>query len=111
MVVLSISAQLSHGGRHAGLKTDHRDPQNGTRMGKFGRDYANRIRRRAPRHSDKWHLDEAVVPINGERQFLWRAVDQDGFVLDVLVQNAAIPRRRSASSANFCQARGLRRVL
>ena len=53
---------------------------------KFGRDYANTIRRRTPRLGDKWHLDEAVVTINGERHFLWRAVDQDGFVLEVLVQ-------------------------
>nr|AJW29963.1 transposase [Ochrobactrum sp. LM19] len=53
---------------------------------KFGRDYANTIRRRIPRLGDKWHLDEAVVTINGERHFLWRAVDQNGFVLEVLVQ-------------------------
>ena len=53
---------------------------------KFGRAYANSIRRRTPRLGDKWHLDEAVVTINGERHFLWRAVDQDGFVLGVLVQ-------------------------
>ena len=52
---------------------------------KFGRDYANTIRRRTPRLGDKWHLDEAVVTINGERHFLWRAVDQDDFVLEVLV--------------------------
>jgi putative transposase len=54
---------------------------------KFGRDYANKIRRRTPRLGDKWHLDEAVVSINGKKHFLWRAVDQDGFVLEVLVQS------------------------
>lgn len=54
---------------------------------KFGRDYASRIRRRAPRFDDKWHLDEIVITINGRKHFLWRAVDQDGFVLDVLVQS------------------------
>ncbi|MBO1026733.1 IS6 family transposase [Ochrobactrum sp. SD129] len=53
---------------------------------KFGRAYANKIRRRTPRLGDKWHLDEVVVKIKGERHFLWRAVDQDGLVLEVLVQ-------------------------
>lgn len=53
---------------------------------KFGRDYANTIRRRTPRLGDKWHLDEVIITIKGERHFLWRAVDQDGFVLAVLVQ-------------------------
>jgi putative transposase len=54
---------------------------------KFGREYANRIRRRAPRAGDRWHLDEVVITIAGKRHWLWRAVDQDGFVLDVLVQS------------------------
>ncbi len=53
---------------------------------KFGRAYANSIRRRTPRLGDKWHLDECVISIKGEHHILWRAVDQDGFVLDVLVQ-------------------------
>ena len=54
---------------------------------KFGREYSNRIRRRAPVRGDKWHLDEVVVTIRGRKHWLWRAVDQNGFVLDVLVQN------------------------
>jgi putative transposase len=54
---------------------------------KFGRDFANTIRRRAPQFGDKWHLDEVVVTINGEKHWLWRAVDQDGFVLEALVQS------------------------
>jgi putative transposase len=54
---------------------------------KFGREFANRIRRRAPRRGDKWHLDEVVIIIAGKKHWLWRAVDQDGFVLDVLVQS------------------------
>jgi putative transposase len=54
---------------------------------KFGREFANRIRRRAPRRGDKWHLDEVVVSFAGKKRWLWRAVDQDGFVLDVLVQS------------------------
>ena len=64
---------------------------------KFGRDYANTISRRVPRLGDKWHLDEAVVTINGERHFLWRAVDQDGFVLEVLVQK----RRDTRAARRF----------
>lgn len=62
---------------------------------KFGRHYANEIRRRSAGHcGDKWHLDECVVAINGKKQWLWRAVDQNGFVLDVLVQS-----RRNAKAA------------
>jgi transposase-like protein len=54
---------------------------------KFGREFANRIRRRAPCRGDKWHLDEVVISFAGKKHWLWRAVDQDGFVLDVLVQS------------------------
>jgi putative transposase len=54
---------------------------------KFGREFANRIRRRAPARGDKWHMDEVVITIRGKKHWLWRAVDQQGFVLDVLVQN------------------------
>jgi len=54
---------------------------------KFGRDFADKIRCRGPRLGDKWHLDEVVVSINGKKHWLWRAVDQDGFVLDALVQS------------------------
>jgi hypothetical protein len=49
---------------------------------KFGREFANRIRRGAPRRGDKWHLDEVVISFAGKKHWLWRAVDQDGFVLD-----------------------------
>ena len=55
---------------------------------KFGQAYANQLRRRRPRPGDKWHLDEVFVKINGAIQrYLWRAVDQHGNVLDVLVQS------------------------
>ena len=53
---------------------------------KFGQAFANRIRRRLPGTGDKWHLDEVCLMIAGQKHWLWRAVDQDGFVLDVLVQ-------------------------
>src|SRR5829696_97442 len=54
---------------------------------KFGQDFANQIRRRLPCAGDKWHLDEVVVKIAGKKHWLWRAVDQSGMVLDVLVQS------------------------
>jgi putative transposase len=54
---------------------------------KFGQDFANRIRRRLPCAGDKWHLDEVAIKIAGKKHWLWRAVDQDGIVLDVLVQS------------------------
>ena len=53
---------------------------------KFGQCYANEPRRRRPRPGDKWHLDEVFVQINGVQHYLWRAVDQEGNVLDILVQ-------------------------
>src|SRR4051794_4264381 len=54
---------------------------------KFGQDFANRIRRRLPQAGDKWHLDEVAIKIAGVQHWLWRAVDQNGMVLDVLVQS------------------------
>src|SRR6185295_2452944 len=54
---------------------------------KFGQTFANRIRRRLPCAGDKWHLDEVCLMIRGKKHWLWRAVDQDGIVLDVLVQS------------------------
>ena len=54
---------------------------------KFGQEFANRIRRRLPQAGDKWHLDEVAIKIAGVTHWLWRAVDQAGMVLDVLVQS------------------------
>ena len=54
---------------------------------KHGPGYVRRIRRKPPSTNDVWHLDEVAVRINGKRCWLWRAVDQDGFVLDEIVQN------------------------
>ena len=53
---------------------------------KFGPDYARRLKRKKPSRRDIWHLDEVVITINGEKRYLWRAVDQDGYVLDEIVQ-------------------------
>jgi putative transposase len=64
---------------------------------KFGPQYANQVRRRRPRPGDTWHLDEVFLTIQGERQYLWRAVDQDGHGLDILVQR----RRNQAAAKKF----------
>ena len=53
---------------------------------KFGRQFAYNLRRSRPRPTGRWHLDEMVVKIGGKRMFLWRAVDDEGEVLDMLVQ-------------------------
>ncbi|CAL9331407.1 hypothetical protein SUDANB146_06425 [Streptomyces sp. enrichment culture] len=66
---------------------------------KSGQAHANGLRRRRPRPGDKWHLDEVFVKINGERKYLWRAVDQDGTVLDILVQDRGTRPPPGASSA------------
>lgn len=60
----------------------------------FGQTYANALRRRRPRPGDKWHMDGVCLKINGQTHYLWRAVDQDGNVLDILVQS-----RRNAHAA------------
>ena len=54
---------------------------------KFGQAFANQVRRRLPCPGDKWHLDEVRIKIAGKKHWLWRAVDQEGIVLDVLVQS------------------------
>jgi putative transposase len=54
---------------------------------KFGQAFANQIRRRLPAAGDKWHMDEVVLMIAGVKHWLWRAVDQTGTVLDILVQS------------------------
>jgi putative transposase len=53
---------------------------------KHGPDYARRIRRKPPSGSDVWYLDEVAVRINSRKCWLWRAVDQDGYVLDEIAQ-------------------------
>src|SRR5712691_5210700 len=61
---------------------------------KFGQQHANQLRRRRPRPGDKWFMDEVFLTIKGKQHYLWRAVDQDGSVLDILVQ-----RRRDKRAA------------
>src|SRR3954454_20943982 len=67
---------------------------------KFGQDFANRIRRRLPQAGDKWHLDEVAIKIAGVQHWLWRAVDQNGMVLDVLVQSR---RDKQAAKRLLCK--------
>jgi putative transposase len=54
---------------------------------KFGLDYARRLKRKRPSRRDIWHLDEVVITIAGQKHWLWRAFDQDGYVLDEIVQS------------------------
>ncbi|WP_134500608.1 IS6 family transposase [Microvirga pakistanensis] len=54
---------------------------------KFGPAYARRLRCKPPRPTDIWHLDEVLITIAGKKHWLWRAVDQDGYVLDEIVQS------------------------
>ena len=63
----------------------------------FGLDYARRLRRRRGRMGDTWHLDEVFVKIQGRQQYLWRAVDEDGDVIDILLQ----PRRNRRAAIRF----------
>ena len=54
---------------------------------KFGPTYAKQLRRRRPSQRDIWHLDEVLISIAGRKHWLWRAVDQDGYVLEEIVQS------------------------
>ena len=64
---------------------------------RFGPVYARRLRRRRGRLGDTWHLDELFVTLQGRRQYLWRAVDEDGDVLEILVQS----RRNRRAAVRF----------
>src|SRR3954462_8727409 len=63
----------------------------------FGQHYANQLRKRRAQTGDKWHLDEVFLKINGVQHYLWRAVDQNGVVLDILVQ----PKRDRFAAMRF----------
>ena len=53
---------------------------------KFGRIYADRLKRKHRGFGDTFYLDEVFIKINGKQHYLWRAIDQDGEVVDVYVQ-------------------------
>ncbi|MDZ4309482.1 MAG: IS6 family transposase [Cypionkella sp.] len=71
-------------------------------VAKFGAQIAAKIRRDRPQPADKWHLDDVVIPIRGQKHWLWRAVDGNGDTLEILVQS-----RRNAKAAK----RFLRKLL
>jgi putative transposase len=64
---------------------------------KFGSLYASFIKKRQPKRGDKWHLDEVCLTIKGKKYWLWRAIDQDGYELEVLLQ----PRRNAKAALRF----------
>jgi putative transposase len=63
-------------------------------VNRFGQHFAYCVRRDRCRPNDKWHLDEVVITIRDKKHWLWRAIDADGDVLDILVQT-----RRNAKAA------------
>src|SRR5215218_4402659 len=71
---------------------------------KFGPAYARRLKCKTPSRRDIWHLDEVVVTISGQKHWLWRAVDQDGYVLDEVLQT-----RRNTTAAKRLQRRLLKK--
>jgi putative transposase len=71
---------------------------------KFGPMYARRLRRKRPNRRDIWHLDEVAVTISGKKHWLWRAVGQDGYLLDEVVQT-----RRDTKAAKRLLKRLLRK--
>ena len=78
-----------------GVLVTHESIRNWCR--KFGPEFAKRLRRRRPQPGDTWHLDEVFVRIRGVLHYIWRAVDQHGVVLDILVQE----KRDGAAAKRF----------
>jgi putative transposase len=68
-------------------------------VNRFGPHFANCVRRDRPCPNDKWHLDEVVISIRGKKHWLWRAIDAEGDVLDILVQT----RRNAKADERFLQ--------
>jgi putative transposase len=66
-------------------------------INRFGRHFADSIRRDRPKPRDKWHMDEVVIKISGKKFWLWRAIDPNGDVLDILVQ----ARRNTKAAKRF----------
>jgi transposase-like protein len=74
---------------------------------KFGAVYTRRLKRKHRGYGDTFYIDEVFVKINGKQHYLWRAVDQDGEVVDVFLQTkrdgiAVTTRLRNASSKGYC---------
>ncbi len=64
---------------------------------RFGREFANTLKRRRPKSGDTWLLDEVFIRIRGKPHYLWRAINQNGVVLDILVQS----RRNTKAAKRF----------
>lgn len=80
-------------------------------VARFGVPFAGRIRRVRPGPADKWHLDEVVISIKGEKLWLWRAVDANGDVLDILLQSRRNTRAAKYFFRNLFRRWGQPRVL
>jgi putative transposase len=74
---------------------------------KFGPDYARRLRRKRPSRTDVWHLDEVAITICGKKHWLGRAVDQDGYVLDAIVQSRRNTKAAKRLLTRLLQKQGL----
>ncbi len=96
LALLHVSSELPGHRENDAVSGNRGDAQSTIRewCQKFGQQYANQLRRKRPYIADKWHYDEVVVTIKGQQYYLWRAVDSEGNVLDVLLQ-----RRRDTNAA------------
>jgi hypothetical protein len=68
---------------------------------RFGRIFAKMLKRRRPQPGDRWYMDQVFIRIRGKQHYLWRAVDQDGNVLDIQSRAGAAPQRPRGSSASY----------
>ena len=69
---------------------------------KFGPKFARRLKRKHRGYGDTFHIDEVFVKINGKQHYLWRAVDQDGEVVEIFLQASGMAQQLSASSKGYC---------
>ncbi len=75
---------------------------------KFGPAFAAGLRRRRVRARDRWHLDEVQLKIKGRKHWLWRAVDRDELVLDILVQERRNQEAAEAFLRRLVEGQGYR---
>jgi putative transposase len=80
---------------HRGIEVSHETIRCWVRD--FGMVYVYQLKKRQAKRGDKWHLDEQCIVINGKKYWLWRATDQEGYELDVLVQ----ARRNTKAAMRF----------
>jgi putative transposase len=75
---------------------------------KFGAEYARRLKRKAPTRRDVWRLDKVVISIHVEKRYLWRAVDQDGYVLEEVLQSRRDTKAARRLQTWLCTGRAVR---